>query len=121
MSSLAVLPRPLPPRRLRRWVPRSSVSIFLWSPGGWSAERILVFSLVSCVAAVHAIRAAMHSLKKTGSDYTSAQGMNPKAFFEVMGTLDISVPQISSFNRRIGLQQVVQLDAEAGGSAFKIV
>ena len=44
-----------------------------------------VFSLVSCVAAVHGIRAAMRSLKKTGTDFTSAQGMDPKAFFEVMG------------------------------------
>lgn len=44
-----------------------------------------VFSLVSCVAAVHGIRAAMQSLKKTGTDFTSAQGMDPKAFFELMG------------------------------------
>jgi hypothetical protein len=48
---------------------------------------ISVFSLVSCVAAVHGIRAAMHSLKKTGTDFTSANGMDPKAFFEVMGML----------------------------------
>jgi hypothetical protein len=27
----------------------------------------------------------MRSLKKTGTDFTSAQGMDPKAFFEVMG------------------------------------
>lgn len=47
----------------------------------------VVFSLVSCVAAVHGIRAAMASLKKTGTDFTSAKGMDPKAFFEVMGTL----------------------------------
>lgn len=66
--------------------------------------KIIIFSLVSCVAAVHGIRAAMHSLKKTGTDFTSAQGMDPKAFFEVMG-----------------LQEVVQLDSEAGGSAFKVV
>ena len=46
---------------------------------------MVVFSLVSCVAAVHGIRAAMRSLKKTGTDWTSAQGMDPKAFFEVMG------------------------------------
>ena len=46
-----------------------------------------VFSLVSFVAAVHGIRAAMQSLKKTGTDFTSAKGMDPKAFFEVMGTL----------------------------------
>jgi hypothetical protein len=43
-----------------------------------------VFSLVSAVAAVHGIRAAMHSLKKTGTDFTSAQGMDPRQFFEVM-------------------------------------
>ena len=40
---------------------------------------------MSCVAAVHGIRAAMASLKKTGTDFTSAKGMDPKAFFEVMG------------------------------------
>ena len=45
-----------------------------------------VFSLISCVAAVHGIRAAMESLKQTGTDFTSAQGMDPRAFFEVMGT-----------------------------------
>ena len=63
-----------------------------------------VFSLVSCVAAVHGIRAAMASLKKTGTDFSSAQGMDPKAFFEVMG-----------------LKQVVDLDAAAGGKAFEQV
>jgi hypothetical protein len=47
--------------------------------------------------------------------------MDPKAFFEVMGTQYIFVPQIPSFNQRTGLQQIVQLDAEAGGSAFKVV
>ncbi|KAG5339471.1 hypothetical protein C0989_004058 [Termitomyces sp. Mn162] len=30
-------------------------------------------------------RAAMQSLKKTGTDFTSAQGMDPKAFFKIMG------------------------------------
>jgi hypothetical protein len=63
-----------------------------------------VFSLVSCVAAYHGIAAAMRSLKKTGTDFTSAQGMDPKAFFGVMG-----------------LDQVVDLDARAGGSAFKVI
>lgn len=59
---------------------------------------------MSAVAAVHALRAAMASLKKTGTDFTSAQGMDPKAFFEVMG-----------------LKEVVQLDAAAGGKAFEQV
>ncbi|EGO00826.1 hypothetical protein SERLA73DRAFT_105238 [Serpula lacrymans var. lacrymans S7.3] len=66
--------------------------------------KIIIFSLVSCVAAVHGIRAAMRSLKKTGTDFSSAQGMDPRAFFEVMG-----------------LDEVVQLDARAGGSAFATV
>lgn len=64
--------------------------------------KIIIFSLVSCVAAVHGIRAAMRSLKKTGTDFTSAQGMDPKAFFEVMG-----------------LNEVISLDARAGGKAFE--
>ena len=53
----------------------------------------LVFSLVSCVAAVHGIRAAMRSLKKTGTDFSSAQGMDPKAFFEVMGKFMVNDPR----------------------------
>ncbi|RDX49320.1 Phosphoenolpyruvate/pyruvate domain-containing protein [Polyporus arcularius HHB13444] len=66
--------------------------------------KIIIFSLVSCVAAVHGIRAAMASLKKTGTDFSSAKGMDPKAFFEVMG-----------------LSDVVKLDAQAGGKAFEVV
>jgi hypothetical protein len=27
----------------------------------------------------------MHSLKKTGTDFSSAKGMDPKAFFDFMG------------------------------------
>jgi hypothetical protein len=46
----------------------------------------------------------MQSLKKTGTDFSSAKGMDPKAFFEVMG-----------------LQDVVSLDAKAGGSSFDVV
>ena len=64
----------------------------------------LVFSLVSSVAMVHAVRAAMASLKKTGTDWSSAKGMDPKAFFEVMG-----------------LNEVISLDARAGDTAFNVV
>lgn len=46
----------------------------------------------------------MHSLKKTGTDFSSAQGMDPRSFFEVMG-----------------LNEVVELDAKAGGTAFAAV
>jgi len=34
---------------------------------------------------VHAVRAAMQMLKKTGTDFTTSQGMDPKAFFQVVG------------------------------------
>lgn len=63
--------------------------------GGRSADSAAVFSLVSCVAAVHGIRAAMRSLKKTGTDFSSAQGMDPKAFFEVMGTRPFFLSHLS--------------------------
>ncbi|KAI5890195.1 Phosphoenolpyruvate/pyruvate domain-containing protein [Schizophyllum commune H4-8] len=66
--------------------------------------KIIIFSLVSSVAMVHAVRAAMASLKKTGTDWSSAKGMDPKAFFEVMG-----------------LNEVISLDARAGGTAFNVV
>ncbi|KAF8161326.1 oxaloacetate acetylhydrolase [Crassisporium funariophilum] len=66
--------------------------------------KIIIFSLVSSVAMVHACRAAMHALMKTGTDFSSAQGMDPKQFFEVMG-----------------LNEVVNFDACAGGSAFQTI
>jgi len=69
-----------------------------------SFKMMPVFSLISCVAMVHAVRAAMHSLKKTGTDFSTAEGMDPKAFFEVMG-----------------LNEVVNFDMRAGGSAFREV
>ena len=56
---------------------------------------LLVFSLVSSVAMVHAVRDAMRSLKKTGTDFSSARGMDPKAFFEVMG----ENPMLLTFRR----------------------
>ncbi|TFK44930.1 Pyruvate/Phosphoenolpyruvate kinase-like domain-containing protein [Crucibulum laeve] len=64
--------------------------------------KIIIFSLVSSVSMVHACRAAMQMLKKTGTDFSSAKGMDPKQFFEVMG-----------------LNDVIKFDAQAGGSAFK--
>ncbi len=46
----------------------------------------------------------MQSLKKTGTDFISAQGMDPKSSFQVMG-----------------LDPVIELDAKAGGKAFEQV
>lgn len=85
---------------------------------------VKVFSLVSCVAAVHGIRAAMRSLKKTGTDFSSAQGMDPKAFFEVMGTpLHVShtARSLIIVTLFLGLNEVITLDARAGGKAFEVV
>ncbi|KAF9446521.1 Phosphoenolpyruvate/pyruvate domain-containing protein [Macrolepiota fuliginosa MF-IS2] len=64
--------------------------------------KIIIFSLVSSVSMVHACREAMRMLKKTGTDFSTAKGMDPKQFFEVMG-----------------LNEIVEFDAKAGGSAFK--
>jgi hypothetical protein len=36
---------------------------------------------------VHACREAMRMLKKTGTDFSTAKGMDPKQFFEVMGEI----------------------------------
>lgn len=82
-----------------------------------------VFSLVSCVAMVHAVRDAMRSLKKTGTDFSSARGMDPKAFFEVMGEQYqyILSGRIRMVITSLGLNEVIDLDAKAGGSAYDIV
>lgn len=66
--------------------------------------KIIIFSLVSSVAMMHACRAAMQLLKKTGTDFTSAQGMDPKSFFEPLG-----------------LSNIIQFDAMAGGSSFSTI
>ncbi|KAJ7068195.1 oxaloacetate acetylhydrolase [Mycena amicta] len=63
--------------------------------------KIIIFSLASCVPIVHALRAAMKSLKQTGTDFAASQGMGPREFFEVMG-----------------LRNAIELDAKAGGSAY---
>ena len=40
----------------------------------------------------------MQSLKKTGTDFTSAQGMDPKAFFEVLGTRNKNDSEVEGTN-----------------------
>ncbi|CAE6476933.1 unnamed protein product [Rhizoctonia solani] len=58
--------------------------------------KIIIFSLVSCVAAAHGIREAMALLKKTGTDHTSARGMDPRKFFEVVGLDEPSFAETSA-------------------------
>ncbi len=53
---------------------------------------------------VHAVREAMRSLKKTGTDSATAKGMDPKTFFEVMG-----------------LNEVIEFDERAGATNFHSV
>jgi 2-methylisocitrate lyase-like PEP mutase family enzyme len=77
---------------------------FTYSEAEKMGAKIIIFSLVSSVAMVHGVREAMRSLKKTGTDFSTAKGMDPKAFFEVMG-----------------LNEVIELDSKAGGSAFEVV
>ena len=64
----------------------------------------------------------MQSLKKTGTDFSSARGMDPKAFFEVMGKSHINLArEIKYLSIYSGLKEVVELDARAGGKAFEVV
>jgi hypothetical protein len=67
----------------------------------------------------------MHSLKKTGTDFSSANGMDPKAFFEVMGmslcVCVLPVVDLLHFVGEIGLSDCISFDARAGGSAFALV
>ncbi|KAG6895397.1 hypothetical protein C0992_001497, partial [Termitomyces sp. T32_za158] len=46
--------------------------------------KVVIFPLVTAVPAIHGIRAALQSLKSSGSDVQSAMGMSPKHFFQVM-------------------------------------
>jgi len=77
---------------------------FTYSEAEEMGAKIIIFSLVTAVAAIHGIRDALESLKKTGTDFKSARGMDPKSFFEV-----------------VGLKEVIDLDAQAGGTAFSLV
>ncbi|KAG6828555.1 hypothetical protein H0H92_007580 [Tricholoma furcatifolium] len=63
--------------------------------------KIVIFPLISSVPAVHGIRTALQSLKRSGSDLESAQGMGPKQFFQVMG-----------------LDAAIEIDKAAGGEAY---
>lgn len=65
----------------------------------------------------------MRSLKKTGTDFSSANGMDPKAFFDVMYASFCfhSYYTILMTLLRRGLQDVIDLDAQAGGNAYKLV
>ena len=93
------------------------------SPRALTPLPLLVFSLVSAVAAVHGIRAAMHSLKKTGTDFTSAQGMDPRQFFEVMYVASFLQCLKNSNDHRCsrGLNDIIEFDAKVGSTAFASV
>jgi hypothetical protein len=58
--------------------------------------KIIVFSLVPCVAAVHGIRVAMVSLKKTRTDHSDARDGPAHVF------------------RGYGLDEAIEVDRRAG-------
>ncbi|KAG8732249.1 hypothetical protein FRC10_001049 [Ceratobasidium sp. 414] len=47
--------------------------------------KIIVISLVSCVAAVHGICEEMSLLKRTSTDHASAKGMDQRKFSKLLG------------------------------------
>ena len=51
----------------------------------------------------------MHTLKKTGTDFISAQGMDPKKFFEVMGKSSTAPEPEDFFMCLTVLEQVKKL------------
>ncbi|KAF4620896.1 hypothetical protein D9613_000898 [Agrocybe pediades] len=64
--------------------------------------KIIIFPSLSCFAIARAVREAMQSLKQFGSDFHIANGMKPKSLFELMG-----------------LNEIVEIDAKAGGTALQ--
>ena len=77
-------PQILPQRRQKLWVPNLSVR-----PPSYFVVKFLtclpVYPLITIVPAIHAMRESLQSLKRTGSDVDSAQGMGPRQFFQIMG------------------------------------
>ncbi|KAL0571789.1 hypothetical protein V5O48_010163, partial [Marasmius crinis-equi] len=66
--------------------------------------KLIIYPLITAVPMIHALREALQSLKKTGSDVPTAQGMGPRQFFEVMG-----------------LESAVKLDKAAGATSYDTV
>ncbi|KAK7464382.1 hypothetical protein VKT23_006549 [Stygiomarasmius scandens] len=66
--------------------------------------KLIIYPLISAVPMIHAVRSALKSLRDTGSDEVAAKGMGPRQFFEVMG-----------------LDAAIELDNQAGASAYKTV
>jgi len=64
--------------------------------------KIAIYPFVTCIPALHAMRASLAELKKTGRDDKQSQGMSPRQFFDVMG-----------------LKHEMSIDRQSGGSAFE--
>ncbi|KAI3618981.1 oxaloacetate acetylhydrolase [Moniliophthora roreri] len=63
--------------------------------------KLIIYPLITAVPMAHSVRAALQSLKQTGSDVTAAKGMGPRQFFQVMG-----------------LDAALNLDKQAGATSF---
>uniref|UniRef100_A0A0W0FVV2 Putative oxaloacetate acetylhydrolase n=1 Tax=Moniliophthora roreri TaxID=221103 RepID=A0A0W0FVV2_MONRR len=66
--------------------------------------KLIIYPLITAVPMAHSVRAALQSLKQTGSDVTAAKGMGPRQFFQVMG-----------------LDAALNLDKQAGATSFTSV
>lgn len=82
-------------------VPNSITPSFSADEARDMGVKIVIYPLVTCVPALHAIRESLATLRKTGKDDVQAKGMGAKGFFEVMG-----------------LERAVAFDGSVGGSFY---
>lgn len=64
--------------------------------------RVAIFPCAGFCTVVHALRAAYEEVMEKGTDVNACQGMGPREFFEV-----------------VGLKEAMEIDAKAGGVAYK--
>jgi 2-methylisocitrate lyase-like PEP mutase family enzyme len=66
--------------------------------------RIVIFPCAGMVPVVHALRESYKEVMERGTDVKACRGMGPRGFFEV-----------------VGLKEAMEIDAKAGGVAYKNV
>ena len=64
--------------------------------------RIVIFPCAGMVPVVHALRESYREVMEKGTDVEACRGMGPRGFFEV-----------------VGLKEAMEMDAQAGGIAYK--
>ena len=64
--------------------------------------RIVIFPCAGMVPVVHALRESYREVMEKGTDVEACRGVGPRGFFEV-----------------VGLKEAMEIDAQAGGIAYK--